>query len=104
MINAFHEMKAPDGKIELTLYKAGLIAGGSGGNCTLTFKGKRHPVSVGGVSLGATIGASKGELVGEVYNMKTRVTSKVPSPPGKRASPSPAAQKWLNPRTRREWY
>jgi hypothetical protein len=62
---------APSGTVELTLYKAGFIVGGSGGNGTLTFKGKKYPVSIGGVSLGATIGASKAELVGEVYNMKT---------------------------------
>lgn len=61
---------APDGSIDLTLYKAGFIIGGSGGSGTLTFKGKQYPVSIGGVSLGATIGASKAELIGEVYNMK----------------------------------
>ncbi len=61
---------APSGTIQLTLYKAGFIVGASGGNGTLTFKGKRYPLSIGGVSLGATIGASKAELVGEVYNLK----------------------------------
>ena len=61
---------APDGRIEFTLYKAGFIVGGSGGSGTLKFKGKQYPVSIGGVSLGATIGASKAELIGEVYNMK----------------------------------
>ena len=61
---------APDGTIELTLYKAGFIVGGSGGEGTLKFKGKQYPVSIGGVSLGATIGVSKAELIGEVYNLK----------------------------------
>jgi hypothetical protein len=61
---------APDGTIDLTLVKAGLIVGGSGGSGTLKFKGKSYPLSIGGVSLGATIGASKAELIGEVYNMK----------------------------------
>jgi hypothetical protein len=61
---------APDGTIELTLYKAGFIVGGSGGSGTLKFKGKQYPVNIGGVSLGATIGVSKAELIGEVYNMK----------------------------------
>lgn len=59
-----------DGKIELVLYKAGFIVGGSGGNGKLIFKGKEYPLSIGGVSLGATIGASKAELVGEVLNLK----------------------------------
>jgi hypothetical protein len=61
---------APDGTIEFTLVKAGLIVGGSGGSGTLKFKGKQYPFDIGGVSLGATIGASKAELVGEVYNLK----------------------------------
>jgi hypothetical protein len=62
---------APDGTIDLTLYKAGFIVGGSGGSGTLKFKGKQYPVDIGGVSLGATIGASKAELIGEVYNIKS---------------------------------
>jgi hypothetical protein len=61
---------APDGTIDLTLYKAGFIVGGSGGSGTLKFKGKQYPIDIGGVSLGATIGASKAELIGEVYNLK----------------------------------
>jgi hypothetical protein len=61
---------APDGTIELTLYKAGFIVGGSGGSGTLKFKGKQYPIDIGGISLGATIGVSKAELIGEVYNLK----------------------------------
>ena len=38
---------------------------------TLTFKGQEHKLNIGGVSLGATIGVSKAELIGEVYNLKT---------------------------------
>jgi lipid-binding SYLF domain-containing protein len=62
---------AADAKIAFTLYKAGFVVGGRGGRGTLTFKGKQYPVSIGGVSLGATIGASKAELIGEVYNLKS---------------------------------
>lgn len=61
---------AADGKVELVLYKAGFIIGGSGGSGTLTFQGKEYPLTIGGVSLGATIGASKAELVGDVLNLK----------------------------------
>ena len=61
---------APSGTIAFTLYKAGFIVGGSGGSGTLKFKGKQYPLSIGGVSLGATIGVSKAELIGEVYNLK----------------------------------
>jgi lipid-binding SYLF domain-containing protein len=62
---------AADGTIKFTLYKAGFVVGGSGGNGTLTFQGKDYPLVVGGVSIGATIGLSKAELVGEVYNIKS---------------------------------
>ena len=61
---------AADGTIVLEIYKAGFIVGGSGGSGTLTYKGKKYPVSIGGVSLGATIGASKAELIGDVRNLK----------------------------------
>ncbi len=61
---------AADGTIAIEIYKAGFIAGVSGGKGTLTYKGKKYPLSIGGVSLGATIGASKAELVGEVFNLK----------------------------------
>lgn len=58
-------------KIRFEVYKAGLIVGVSGGSGTLTFEGKDHPISIGGVSLGATIGASKAEFVGDVFNLST---------------------------------
>jgi len=61
---------AADGSIEFNLYKAGFIVGGSGGDGTLKVKGKSYPVNIGGVSLGATIGVSKAELIGEVHNLK----------------------------------
>ena len=61
---------APSGTIEFSLYKAGFIVGGSGGSGTLKFKGKQYPINIGGVSLGATIGVSKAELIGEFYNLK----------------------------------
>jgi len=70
MLFANQASAAPDATIQFTLYKAGFIVGGSGGKGTLTFKGKHYPVSIGGVSLGATIGVSKAELIGQVYNLK----------------------------------
>ena len=63
-------LAAADGAIALEIYKAGFIAGVSGGTGTLTFKGKTYPLKLGGVSLGATIGVSKAELIGEVSNLK----------------------------------
>ena len=61
---------AADGNIAFTLYKAGFVVGGSGGTGTLKVKGKSYPINIGGVSLGATIGVSKAELIGEVHNLK----------------------------------
>ncbi len=60
---------ALDARIEMDIFKAGFIVGVSGGSGLLTFQGKGYPLSIGGVSLGATIGASKAELIGEVYNL-----------------------------------
>ena len=59
-----------DATIEFEIVRAGLIVGFSGGSGTLHYKGKDYPLTIGGVSLGATIGASKAELVGEVFNLK----------------------------------
>jgi hypothetical protein len=60
---------AQDARLEIDIYKAGFIIGVSGGSGLLHFQGRGYPVSIGGVSLGATIGASKAELIGEVYNL-----------------------------------
>ena len=61
----------PDATIAFDIFKAGFIVGGSGGSGTLTYKGTAHPLAIGGVSLGATIGITKAELVGDVYNLKS---------------------------------
>ena len=50
--------------------KAGFIFGVGGGNGTLVFQGRRYQLAVGGLSFGATIGASKAELVGRAYNLR----------------------------------
>ena len=60
---------AQDATIEMDVFKVGFIVGGSGGRGILYYKGKGYRLNVGGISLGATIGASKAELVGEVYNL-----------------------------------
>jgi len=63
--------QTPDATIELAIFRAGFIVGGSGGNGILTFQGKGYNLSVGGVSLGATIGIARAEFIGEVYNLKS---------------------------------
>ncbi len=60
----------PTATIAFDIFKAGFIIGGSGGSGMLTYQGRNYPLNIGGVSLGATIGVTKAELVGEVYNLK----------------------------------
>jgi hypothetical protein len=62
---------ADTARVNLTIYKAGFIVGASGGRGTVTFHGRTFPIRVGGVSLGATIGASKAQLVGTAHNIRT---------------------------------
>ena len=59
---------AATGTVHVEIAKAGFIVGVGGGRGTLVFQGRRYPLSVGGLSFGATIGASKAELVGHAYN------------------------------------
>lgn len=61
---------AATGTIRLQIVKAGFILGAGGGSGTLVFQGRRYPLSIGGLSLGATIGASKADLVGRAYNLR----------------------------------
>ncbi len=61
---------AATGTVRLEIAKAGFIVGVGGGRGTLVFQGRRYPLSVGGLSLGATIGASKADLVGRAYNLR----------------------------------
>src|SRR5688572_23208384 len=53
----------PNATIAFDIFKAGFIVGGSGGSGVLTYQGKTYPLNIGGVSLGATIGVTKADLV-----------------------------------------
>jgi hypothetical protein len=61
--------EAKTGSVRIAIYKAGFVVGVSGGKGSLVLGGKTYPLSIGGVSLGATIGASKADLVGRAYNL-----------------------------------
>jgi hypothetical protein len=61
--------QAGTGSVGIQIYKAGFIVGVSGGSGTLRFGGKDYALKIGGVSLGATIGASKAELIGTAENI-----------------------------------
>jgi hypothetical protein len=61
---------AASGTIRLTVVKAGWFVGGSGGSGTLTFRGHRYRLAVGGIDAGLVFGASKADLVGRVTNIR----------------------------------
>jgi hypothetical protein len=61
---------ADSGKIHIRIVKAGFVIGGSGGSGTLTFQGRRYPLSVGGISYGFTFGASETNFYGTVSNIR----------------------------------
>ncbi|MGO4387820.1 hypothetical protein AB4Y85_09810 [Microvirga sp. 2YAF29] len=61
---------AATGTVHIEIAKAGFIVGVGGGRGTLVFQGRRYPLSVGGLSVGATIGASKAEMVGRAHNLR----------------------------------
>ena len=61
--------QAETGSINLTVIKAGWIIGGSGGSGTLTFQGRRYPLSIGGISYGIVFGAAQTNLRGRVSNI-----------------------------------
>jgi len=62
--------QAASGSVQIEIVKASFIVGVSGGSGTLRFEGRRYPLRIGGVSVGASIGASKAYLVGRVYNIR----------------------------------
>ena len=63
--------RADEGRVALTIFKGGWVIGGSGGSGSLTFKGRRYPLSIGGLSYGLVFGGSKADLVGRVSNIRS---------------------------------
>jgi hypothetical protein len=61
---------ADSGRITLTVYKAGWIIGGSGGNGRLTFRGRTYRLGVGGIDYGLVFGGSKTVLHGRVSRIR----------------------------------
>lgn len=61
---------ADSGTIRFAVYKAGFFVGGSGGEGTLTFRGRKYRVSIGGVSAGLVFGASKTYYRGTVRHIR----------------------------------
>jgi hypothetical protein len=61
--------RADEGFVQLTIYKAGWIIGGSGGSGVLNFRGRRYALSTGGLDYGLVFGGSKTVLRGRVSNI-----------------------------------
>ena len=61
--------EAATGSIAINIVSAGFIFGVSGGSGVLTFRGRQFPLSIGGISAGATIGASGADLVGTASHL-----------------------------------
>jgi len=60
---------ADSGSVQLVIYKAGWVIGGSGGGGTLTFRGRSYGLSTGGLDYGLVFGGSKTVLRGRVSNI-----------------------------------
>ena len=61
---------ADSGTIRISVLKGGWFIGASGGSGTLTFRGRRYPLSIGGLSAGLVFGASQTYLTGTVSNIR----------------------------------
>jgi hypothetical protein len=62
--------EAATGSISLHIVSAGFIFGMSGGSGVLSFRGVQYPLTIGGISAGATIGASGTDLVGTASHLR----------------------------------
>jgi hypothetical protein len=62
---------ADSGSVQISVLKGGWVIGASGGNGTLTFKGRRYPLSIGGLSYGIVFGGSQTNLSGRVSNIRS---------------------------------
>ncbi len=67
---ALSPAQAESGRIQFTVIMAGVVIGGSGGSGTLSFKGRRYGLSIGGLSYGFTFGASQTDFRGTVSNIR----------------------------------
>ncbi len=63
--------RADSGHIRFAVYKAGWFIGGSGGDGTLYFRGRRYHLTIGGLSAGLVFGASKTYFHGTVSHIRS---------------------------------
>ena len=67
---AFTSLSSPALAQSSGIVRLGIIVGVSGGTGTLIYQRRRYSLDIGGVSLGATIGASKAVLSGRARNLR----------------------------------
>jgi hypothetical protein len=61
---------ADKGFVHAVITRGSFLAGVSGGHGKLTFHGRDYPLTLTGISFGASIGASTVVLTGRAYNMR----------------------------------
>jgi hypothetical protein len=62
--------QAASGSVRLQITKASFVVGVSGGQGVLRFARRNYPLSIAGVSIGFSAGASQANLVGTVSNIR----------------------------------
>lgn len=55
--------------IDITLYKGSFVFGIEGGSGTVYYQGRPYDLSIAGLSFGLSVGVSKADLHGHVYNL-----------------------------------
>ena len=70
-LGAASSARADEGRVHIRFLKAGWVIGGTIGEGTLTFRGRRYPLSIGGLSYGLTFGGSVTNLRGRVRNINS---------------------------------
>jgi hypothetical protein len=70
LFGAVSAAHADSGTVQIRIFKAGFVIGGSAGSGALYFHGRRYPLSIGGLSYGFTFGASETRFHGRVTNIR----------------------------------
>ena len=63
--------RAETGQVVVVFTKGGFIVDVGAGQGVLTFRGKKYPFTVSGMSVGLSIGASTSKFVGRALNLRT---------------------------------
>jgi len=99
LLAAPSQSQAASGRVHARLFKAGFIVGAGGGNGTLTFHGRRYPLTFSGVSFG-TIGLRACRWWALPRTCTAQRTLPAVIPRLVPDSPLSAVQKWQGYRTR----